>query len=247
MNLRKRKTHQVGASAKATLCCFSKSFLSLLSKTFLLHHQHQHQRHKFYLSLSLSLKMPLKKKNTLKTIFTPVMICGCGCGPTRTGSEYTSTSNPNQKQEPKPEKKRMDNPKSLSPLHSPTSPFYSSKASPDLGPPVSPRLLRSPCPKIDESVAMAKESVNPFEDFRASMKQMIEERDIESEDDLKELLRCFLDINPPPQHNVVVRAFVDVCSSFRPPNDRRGKSLGRLLRLYVNPVDDSHQALNIIR
>ncbi|ESQ42183.1 hypothetical protein EUTSA_v10014764mg [Eutrema salsugineum] len=113
------------------------------------------------------------------------------------------------------------------------------------GPPVSPTVLRSPCPKIDESVAMAKESLNPFEDYKKSMNQMIDERDIETEDDLKELLRCFLDINPPPQHNLIVRAFVDVCSHLRPPHDRRGKTLGRLLRLYVNPLDnnddDSHQ------
>lgn len=114
------------------------------------------------------------------------------------------------------------------------------------GPPVSPTVLRSPCPKIDESVAMAKESNNPFEDYKKSMNQMIEERYIETEDDLKELLRCFLDINPSPQHNLIVRAFVDVCSHLRPPHDRRGKSLGKLLRLYVNnPLDnnddDSHQ------
>lgn len=114
-----------------------------------------------------------------------------------------------------------------------------------LGPPVSPTVLRSPCPKIDESVAMAKESINPFDDYKKSMNQMIIERDIETEDDLKELLRCFLDINPPPHHNLIVRAFVDVCSHLRSPRDRRGKSLGRLLRLYVNPIDDydddSHQ------
>lgn len=94
---------------------------------------------------------------------------------------------------------------------------------------------------------MAKESTNPFEDYKKSMNQMINERDIETEDDLKELLRCFLDINPPPHHNLIVRAFVDVCSHLRPPHDRRGKSLGRLLRLYVNPIDnndkESHQEM----
>ncbi|KAG2311185.1 hypothetical protein Bca52824_022742 [Brassica carinata] len=107
------------------------------------------------------------------------------------------------------------------------------------GLPVSPTVLRSPCPKIDESVAMAKESFNPFEDYKKSMNQMIKEREIQTDDDLKELLRCFLDINPPPQHNLIVRAFVDVCSLLRPPHGRRGNSLGRLLRLYVNPVDDN--------
>ncbi|CAN8252553.1 unnamed protein product [Cochlearia groenlandica] len=118
------------------------------------------------------------------------------------------------------------------------------------GQPVSPTVLRSPCPKIDESVALSKESSNPFEDYKKSMYQMISERDIETEDDLKELLRCFLDINPPHQHNLIVRAFVDVCSHLRPPHDRRGKSLGRLLRLYVNPdLDDgndvSHQTSSL--
>ncbi|KAF2599789.1 hypothetical protein F2Q68_00007526 [Brassica cretica] len=107
------------------------------------------------------------------------------------------------------------------------------------GPQVSPTVLRSPCPKIDKSVAMAKESINPFQDYKNSMNQMIHERDIETQDDLKELLRCFLDINPPPHHNLIVRAFVDVCSHLRPPHDRRGKSLGRLLRLYVTPLDNN--------
>ncbi|KAG2299973.1 hypothetical protein Bca52824_036445 [Brassica carinata] len=118
------------------------------------------------------------------------------------------------------------------------------------GPQVSPTVLRSPCPKIDKSVAMAKESINPLHDYKNSRNQMIDERDIETEDDLKELLRCFLDISPPPHHNIIVRAFVDVCSHLRPPYDRRGKSLRRLLRLYVTPLDDvndhdSHQRPNL--
>ncbi|WZZ90488.1 hypothetical protein YC2023_119067 [Brassica napus] len=107
------------------------------------------------------------------------------------------------------------------------------------GPQVSPTVLRSPCPKIDKSVAMAKESINTFQDYKNSMNQMIDERDIETQDDLKELLRCFLDINPPPHHNLIARAFVDVCSHLRPPHDSRGKSLGRLLRLYVTPLDNN--------
>ncbi|KAF8113340.1 hypothetical protein N665_0050s0001, partial [Sinapis alba] len=94
-------------------------------------------------------------------------------------------------------------------------------------------------PKIDKSVTVAKESINPFQDYKNSINQMIDERDIETEDDLKELLRCFLDINPPPHHSLIVRAFVDVCSHLRPPHDRRGKSLGRVLHLYITPLDNN--------
>lgn len=59
------------------------------------------------------------------------------------------------------------------------------------GPQVSPTVLRSPCPTIDKSVAVDKESINPFQDYKNSMNQMIDERDIETQDDLKDLLRCF--------------------------------------------------------
>ncbi|CAH8389894.1 unnamed protein product [Eruca vesicaria subsp. sativa] len=58
------------------------------------------------------------------------------------------------------------------------------------GPQVSPTVLRSPCPKIDKSVAMAKESINLFQDYTNSMNKMI---DIEISEH-KMILRSFADV-----------------------------------------------------
>ncbi|KAL3623437.1 hypothetical protein CASFOL_032253 [Castilleja foliolosa] len=61
-----------------------------------------------------------------------------------------------------------------------------------------------------ESVAVEKDSDDPYHDFRRSMLQMILEREIYSRDDLKELLNCFLQLNSPYYHGVIVRAFTEI-------------------------------------
>ncbi|CAI9097637.1 OLC1v1034110C1 [Oldenlandia corymbosa var. corymbosa] len=61
-----------------------------------------------------------------------------------------------------------------------------------------------------ESVAVEKDSDDPYLDFRQSMLQMILENEIYSKDDLKELLNCFLQLNSPYYHGVIVRAFTEI-------------------------------------
>ncbi|KAK8531903.1 hypothetical protein V6N13_131261 [Hibiscus sabdariffa] len=61
-----------------------------------------------------------------------------------------------------------------------------------------------------ESLAVEKESDDPYLDFRYSMLQMILEKEIYSEDELKELLRCFLKLNSPYYHGIIVRAFTEI-------------------------------------
>ena len=61
-----------------------------------------------------------------------------------------------------------------------------------------------------ESVAVEKESDDPYLDFRQSMLQMILENEIYSKDDLRELLTCFLQLNSPYHHGNIVRAFTEI-------------------------------------
>ncbi|KAK9291122.1 hypothetical protein L1049_009309 [Liquidambar formosana] len=60
------------------------------------------------------------------------------------------------------------------------------------------------------SVAVEKDSDDPYLDFRHSMLQMILEKEIYSKDDLKELLNCFLQLNSPSHHGIIVRAFTEI-------------------------------------
>ncbi|KAG6427597.1 hypothetical protein SASPL_111843 [Salvia splendens] len=60
------------------------------------------------------------------------------------------------------------------------------------------------------SVAVEKDSDDPYLDFRHSMLQMILEKEIYSEDDLKHLLNCFLQLNSPYYHRIIVRAFTEI-------------------------------------
>ncbi|KAG8374052.1 hypothetical protein BUALT_Bualt11G0090800 [Buddleja alternifolia] len=61
-----------------------------------------------------------------------------------------------------------------------------------------------------ESVAVEKDSDDPYLDFRRSMLQMVLDKEIYSKDDLKELLNCFLQLNSPYYHGIIVRAFTEI-------------------------------------
>lgn len=68
----------------------------------------------------------------------------------------------------------------------------------------------NPYPKLGDSLAVVKDSDDPYGDFRQSMLQMILERDIHSKDDLQELLNCFLQLNSSDHHQIIVRAFMEI-------------------------------------
>ncbi|KAI4386136.1 hypothetical protein MLD38_004096 [Melastoma candidum] len=55
-----------------------------------------------------------------------------------------------------------------------------------------------------------KESDDPFGDFQDSMLRMIREKGIYSRDGLKDLLRCFLELNSTRYHEVIIRAFSEI-------------------------------------
>ncbi|KAJ6698390.1 TRANSCRIPTION REPRESSOR OFP7-RELATED [Salix purpurea] len=62
----------------------------------------------------------------------------------------------------------------------------------------------------DESVAVEKDSDDPYLDFRHSMLQKILEKQIYSKDDLRQLLDCFLQLNSPYYHGVIIKAFTEI-------------------------------------
>ncbi|KAK1429262.1 hypothetical protein QVD17_11468 [Tagetes erecta] len=60
------------------------------------------------------------------------------------------------------------------------------------------------------SLAVEKDSDDPYVDFRESMLQMIMEKQIYGRDDLRELLNCFLQLNSPYYHGIIIRAFTEI-------------------------------------
>ncbi|KAG0500869.1 hypothetical protein HPP92_000941 [Vanilla planifolia] len=73
-----------------------------------------------------------------------------------------------------------------------------------------------------ESVAVVKETSEPYADFRESMVQMIVEEELYAWDDLNELLHRFLTLNSPRHHHLILHAFADLWSGvFSPPSPCR--------------------------
>ncbi|KAG9147031.1 hypothetical protein Leryth_005278 [Lithospermum erythrorhizon] len=63
--------------------------------------------------------------------------------------------------------------------------------------------------KVSDSIAVFKDSNDPYQDFRQSMLQMIIENEIHGKDELQELLKCFLQLNSPCHHKTIIKAFKD--------------------------------------
>ena len=64
--------------------------------------------------------------------------------------------------------------------------------------------------RVEESVAVVKESADPLADFRRSMLQMIVEKEILGGAELRELLHRFLSLNSPRHHHLILRAFAEI-------------------------------------
>lgn len=163
------------------------------------------------------------KKNIFKTIFTSNNIisacagCGCGCGRPKLSQVF----------EPTPIPKNSSN-HPLSSLSSttidPHDQIVSSCTSTTIGddhyhhhqqvvetdPKNNSNIPLSPCMKINDSVAVVKDSQDPYRDFKHSMLQMIVEKQIGSKEDLQALLNCFLELNSQPHHDVILRAFDEI-------------------------------------
>ncbi|XWS71427.1 hypothetical protein CRYUN_Cryun03dG0137100 [Craigia yunnanensis] len=166
------------------------------------------------------------KKNLLKTLLTAN--AGCGCGRPNLSDVYEPKPKPKSKtsapQNPKlcSSSSAYDKNNTLSAMENDdlTSTSFSfnvdtissitlnSESEPDL--PRPSKVMPSPCPKIIDCIAVVKDSNDPHQDFRHSMLQMIMDKQIYSKDDLQELLQCFLELNLPCHHDVIVKAFMEI-------------------------------------
>ncbi|XP_021719956.1 transcription repressor OFP7-like [Chenopodium quinoa] len=60
------------------------------------------------------------------------------------------------------------------------------------------------------TTAVVMESENPYDDFQQSMLEMITENQIFSAEELLQLLHCFLSLNSPAHHHLILCAFFQV-------------------------------------
>ncbi|KAK3190057.1 hypothetical protein Dsin_029618 [Dipteronia sinensis] len=76
---------------------------------------------------------------------------------------------------------------------------------------------------LDGGVAVKKYSPDPYRDFRCSMLEMIEAKDlkdvISNWDFLHELLFCYLSLNPKHTHKFIITAFSDILISLLSSQD----------------------------
>ncbi|KVI11604.1 transcription repressor OFP8-like [Cynara cardunculus var. scolymus] len=63
---------------------------------------------------------------------------------------------------------------------------------------------------VKDSFAVVKKSSNPHEDFRVSMVEMIVEKQIFGEEDLQNLLQCFISLNSEEHHRVIFEVFTEI-------------------------------------
>ena len=64
--------------------------------------------------------------------------------------------------------------------------------------------------RVEESVVVVKETVDPLGEFRRSMLHMIVEKEIMDDAELRALLRRFLALNSPRHHGMILRAFAEI-------------------------------------
>ncbi|TMW82711.1 hypothetical protein EJD97_005212 [Solanum chilense] len=64
--------------------------------------------------------------------------------------------------------------------------------------------------RIEESIAVEKNTNDPYNDFRTSMLEMIVEKQIFGLKDLQRLLHCFLSLNSPSFHKIIFEVFSEI-------------------------------------
>jgi len=137
---------------------------------------------------------PPKRKPLLKSLISTNLSCGCGA------------TRPNQLTvyEPQPKPKPKSKSSSPSSNNSPTTSLLLDTSESSLDDILS--LIRS--------VAVVKESKDPYKDFRHSMLEIIFENQIFTTENLHNLLQCFLRLNSPSHHHFILLAFFRVCDDI---------------------------------
>ncbi|KAI6669772.1 hypothetical protein NL676_004657 [Syzygium grande] len=174
--------------------------------------------------------MSSDRKGLLKTIFTTNVGCGCGktkpsdaIEPTPIQPRRDSSSFSLHDQLKRVKMKSCPRPSSSSASHTAAAATFSlpdTDASPTRSP--YPAARRS---GIGNSIAVAKDSDDPYRDFRDSMLQMVLEQGIYSREGLQELLHCFLKLNSPRYHAVIIRAFTVIWNGVTPGGTGGGGDL----------------------
>ncbi|XP_019180507.1 PREDICTED: transcription repressor OFP8-like [Ipomoea nil] len=67
---------------------------------------------------------------------------------------------------------------------------------------------------VKDSFAVVKRSSDPYGDFRASMLEMILEKQMFGAKDLEKLLECFLSLNSNHHHGVIIHVFTEICEAL---------------------------------
>jgi uncharacterized protein (TIGR01568 family) len=155
--------------------------------------------------------MSSNKKNLLRlrTIFASN--AGCGCSRTKPTDVFQPAAKPKiiAEENPNPSASSSSSCDRNGGLSIDEEDFTSTTISESETDPRSSKIP-TPCPKISDSIAVEKDSSDPYRDFRHSMLQMILEKEIYSKDDLRELLDCFLRLNSPCHHDVIIKAFKEI-------------------------------------
>ncbi|KAF9597670.1 hypothetical protein IFM89_020550 [Coptis chinensis] len=143
------------------------------------------------------------KKKLLKN--TVAVDIGCSCGKPKLSNLFFPKlkTKASPKPDPYPYSSSSYEPNSLSISPDTTTTF-------DTTPETEYASKSSSTSRVGESVAVVKDSHDPYLDFRHSMLQMILEKEIYSKEELKELLDCFLSLNSPYHHEIILRAFSEI-------------------------------------
>ena len=67
---------------------------------------------------------------------------------------------------------------------------------------------------VKDTYAVVKSSSDPYNDFRTSMEEMIIEKQIFGAKELEEVLHCFLSLNSPYHHSVILDVFTEIWDSL---------------------------------
>ncbi|KAI3794801.1 hypothetical protein L1987_37440 [Smallanthus sonchifolius] len=159
--------------------------------------------------------MPTRKKNLIPTTTTVTVGCGSRCRRLNLSKIF----NPKPKNKHKRSRFYQDS-SSLSASTSwtttptATNATLSPTTSDTTAPVRSSRALQGSGWLSGSSLAVEKDSSDPYVDFRDSMLQMIVEKEIYGKDDLQELLNCFLQLNSPYYHAIIVRAFTEIWNNI---------------------------------
>ncbi|KAI4304760.1 hypothetical protein MLD38_040231 [Melastoma candidum] len=157
--------------------------------------------------------MPANKKNVFKSILGQRFRCGCG---------KTDLLDVIPPQPVPPSDNHISNSTSSASGEDRTSATFSfasgndpTPAEVDVAPSMeSPLPLLQSSPGIGGSIAVVKDSDHPYRDFHDSMLRMIMEKGIYTRDGLEDLLRCFLELNSPCYHGVIIQAFAEIWQSL---------------------------------